>query len=46
MAMGQTDDDAHGALRLTLSENTTIEELDYTIAAVKKSVNGLRTMSS
>ena len=46
VAMGQTDDDAHGALRLTLSENTTTEELDYTIAAVKKSVNGLRTMSS
>ena len=36
---------AHGSLRLTLSEETTKEELDYTVDELKKIVERLRSMS-
>lgn len=45
LAMGQSEDDAHAALRLTISESTTIEEIDYTLDAIEKTVKKLRSMS-
>ncbi len=44
-AMGLSDDMAYGALRLTLDENTTREEVDKTVFAVKKYVADLRSKS-
>ncbi|MBQ6430666.1 MAG: cysteine desulfurase NifS [Oscillospiraceae bacterium] len=45
LAIGRVHDVAHGSLRLTLSEETTEEEIDYTIGAVKEVVGYLRNMS-
>ena len=45
LAIGRVHDIAHGSLRLTLSEETTQEEIDFTIAAVKEVVGYLRNMS-
>ncbi len=45
LAIGRVHDIAHGSLRLTLSEETTGEEIDYTIAAVKDVVSYLRGIS-
>ena len=45
LAIGHPHEIAHGSLRLTLSEYTTKEEIDYTIDAVKKVVQQLRNMS-
>lgn len=45
LAIGRPHDVAHGSLRLTLSRETTAAEVDYTIAAVKKTVEKLRAMS-
>ena len=36
---------AHGSLRLTLSEETTKEEIDHTVDCLKKIVEKLRAMS-
>mgnify|MGYP002857503203 CR=1 FL=1 len=45
LAIGRVHDIAHGSLRLTLSPETTMEEIDYTIQAVKDVVAYLRGMS-
>ena len=45
LALGLSHELAHGSLRMTLNEETTIEELDYTICAIKEIVQRLRNMS-
>ncbi len=45
LAIGLPHEKAHGSLRLTLSEETTKEELDYTVEEIKKVVANLRSMS-
>lgn len=45
LAIGLPHEIAHGSLRLTLSEENTIEELDETIEAIKEAVGKLRQMS-
>ena len=45
LAIGRVHDIAHGSLRLTLSEENTEEEIDYTIKAVKEVVDYLRGIS-
>lgn len=45
LAIGRVHDIAHGSLRLTLSEENTEEEIDYTIGAVKEVVQYLRSIS-
>ncbi|MDR1691121.1 MAG: cysteine desulfurase NifS [Candidatus Methanoplasma sp.] len=45
LAIGLPHEIAHGSLRMTLSEFTTKEELDYTVDALKEVVSKLRSMS-
>ena len=45
LAIGRVHDIAHGSLRLSLSEENTEEEIDYTIQAVKEVVEYLRSFS-
>ena len=45
LAIGRPHDVAHGSLRLTLSEETTEEEIDETVKAVWEVVTYLRSMS-
>ena len=45
LAIGRPHEIAHGSLRLTLSEDTTEEEIDYTIDAVSEVVAYLRSIS-
>lgn len=45
LAIGLPHEIAHGSLRLTLSEKTTIEEIDYTVDELKKIIERLRSMS-
>lgn len=45
LAIGLPHEIAHGSLRLTLSEETTKEELDYVVEALKEIVEKLRSMS-
>ena len=45
LAIGLPHEIAHGSLRLTLSDETTEEELDHVVDAVKKIVEKLRGMS-
>lgn len=45
MAIGLPHEIAHGSLRLTLSEETTKEELDFTVERLKEIVQNLRNMS-
>ncbi len=45
LAIGLKHEEAHGSLRLTLSEENTKEELDYVVQAVKEIVSRLREMS-
>lgn len=45
LAIGLVHEIAHGSLRLTLSAETTKEEIDYTVDAVKEIVAKLRAMS-
>jgi cysteine desulfurase len=45
LAIGRPHDVAHGSLRLTLSEDITKEEIEYTISAVKEVVEYLRSFS-
>lgn len=45
LAIGRPHEVAHGSLRLTLGEETTAEEIDATIQAVKEVVAYLRAMS-
>ena len=43
--MGLTDEQAFGAVRITLSKENTKEEIDYTIGQIKESVWELRQKS-
>lgn len=45
LAIGRPHEIAHGSLRLTISEETTEEEVDYLIEAVRDVVAYLRSMS-
>ena len=45
LAIGRPHEIAHGSLRLTLSEETTKEELDYVVETLKKIIERLRNMS-
>lgn len=45
LAIGLPHEIAHGSLRITLSEKTTKEEIDYTVDELKKIVERLRSMS-
>lgn len=45
LAIGLPHEIAHGSLRLTLSEENTIEEMDYVVDSVKEIVDRLRQMS-
>lgn len=45
LAIGRVHDIAHGSLRLSLSEENTEQEIDYTVEAVKEVVGYLRSIS-
>ena len=45
LAIGRVHDIAHGSLRLSLSDENTEEEIEYTISAVKEVVEYLRSIS-
>lgn len=45
LAIGLKHEEAHGSLRMTLSEENTKEEMDVVVEAVKQSVTRLREMS-
>lgn len=45
LAIGLPHEIAHGSLRLTLSEDNTKEEIDYTVEKIKEIVDKLRKMS-
>ena len=45
LAIGLPHEIAHGSLRLSLSEENTAEEVDYTINALVEIVERLRAMS-
>lgn len=45
LAIGLPHEIAHGSLRLTLSEENTKEEIDYTVESMKEIVSKLRQMS-
>ncbi|MDE6023911.1 MAG: cysteine desulfurase NifS [Lachnospiraceae bacterium] len=45
LAIGLPHEIAHGSLRITLSEETTIEEIDFVVDELKKIIERLRNMS-
>lgn len=45
LAIGLPHEIAHGSLRLTINENITFEEIDYTVEKIKEIVDKLRKMS-
>ncbi|MDR2672471.1 MAG: cysteine desulfurase NifS [Coriobacteriales bacterium] len=45
LAIGLPHEIAHGSLRLSLSHETSREDIDYTVEAIKQTVTHLRTMS-
>lgn len=45
LAMGLEHEEAHGSLRMTLSEENTREEMDEVVEALKAIVTRLREMS-
>lgn len=45
LAMGLTHEDAHGSIRFSLSKYNTIEEIDYVVEELKKTVKFLRELS-
>ena len=45
LAIGLPHEKAHGSLRLTLSEETTKEDVDYTVQKIKEAVELMRSMS-
>ena len=45
LAIGLPHEIAHGSLRLTLSEETTKDELDFVVESLKKIIDRLRSMS-
>ena len=44
LAIGLPHEIAHGSLRMTLGEETTREDLDYTVDTLKEIVANLRSM--
>ena len=44
-AIGLTDEDAHTSVRLSISEDTTKEEIDIVVEEIKKVTKRLRSMS-
>jgi len=45
LAIGLPHEIAHGSLRLTVGEDTTVEDIDYTVDALREIVGRLREMS-
>ena len=45
LSIGLPHEIAHGSLRITLSEENTKEEMDYTVDRIKEIVDKLRMMS-
>lgn len=45
LAIGLPHEIAHGSIRFTLSRETTLEDIDYTVEVLKKIVDRLRSMS-
>lgn len=45
LSIGLPHEIAHGSLRITLSEENTLEEIDYTVDKIKEIVEKLRNMS-
>ncbi len=45
LATGMKHEEAHGSLRLTLSEENTLDEMDYVVDSIKGIVERLRDMS-
>ena len=45
LAIGRPHEIAHGSLRLTISEDTTAEDIDYTVDVLKEIIDRLRSMS-
>jgi cysteine desulfurase len=45
LAIGLPHEIAHGSLRASLSEDTTLADIDYTVDSLKTIVNTLRSMS-
>ena len=45
LAIGRPHEIAHGSVRLTLSEDTTKEEIDFTVDQLKAIIERLRSMS-
>lgn len=45
LALGLPHEIAHGSLRLTLSEKTTVEDIDFTVEQLRKIIERLRNMS-
>ncbi len=45
LAIGLPHEIAHGSLRLTLSEENTLEEMDRTVDAIRENIDKLRQMS-
>lgn len=45
LAIGLPHEIAHGSLRLTISEKTTMEDIDYTVDTLKAIIERLRSMS-
>ena len=45
LAIGLPHEIAHGSLRLTLSEETTKEEIDFTVDRMKEVIGKIRAMS-
>lgn len=45
LAIGLPHEIAHGSLRLTLSEKTTMEDIDFTVDKLKEIIETLRSMS-
>ena len=45
LAIGLPHEIAHGSLRLTLSDETTMEEIDFTVDKLKEIIQRLRSMS-
>jgi cysteine desulfurase len=45
LAIGLPHEIAHGSVRLTISKETTIEDIDYTVDTLKKIIDRLRSMS-
>ena len=45
LAIGLPHEIAHGSLRLTLNDEITKDQIDYTVESIKKIVERLRSMS-